>query len=352
MFCEWKIEAKLSGKMPVYCASCEKYAACAVELGFPVRITEKRNVIENSFPDGSSEVIFHRRPFMVPALVANQPKKEGGRNWMTIVDDGRKVWVPKKKRVTYAAALKTFRAAQNRALDQLYGICLSNNWEYFITVTFSAKEVDRHDDDIVKTKWSEWLRSVRKKSPDLQCFVVPERHKDGAIHFHGFMSNANVTLVEAHYPENFKIVSKRGKPIYSKLGDPIFNIKEWTYGFSTVAVLPQEGNYERVVNYVSKYISKEGGTVGYNKKRYYRTRNLLKKQKVSYNLKLEDGDLDPVKIDGVAVTPELAHFLIRGYEVKKVMKKGEKSKYMTKEKQLSIHDVERSDVVVLKKRKP
>jgi hypothetical protein len=69
--------------------------------------------------------------------------------------------------------------------------------------------------------------------------------------------------------------------IASKLsgsGIPLLRIKDWKNGIATLAVLPKDGNYAAVVNYMEKYISKEGN-IGYCQKRYYRTRNLDFKNK-------------------------------------------------------------------------
>lgn len=66
--------------------------------------------------------------------------------------------------------------------------------------------------------------------------------------------------------------------MFCQFGSPLLNIRNWTNGFSTLAVIPKEQNYERVVNYISKYISKGNGA-GYCQKRFYHTRNLNFKNK-------------------------------------------------------------------------
>lgn len=95
---------------------------------------------------------------------------------------------------------------------------------------------------------------------------------EGALHFHALMSDITWTLVPAVNP-------KTGKIIKTKFGDPVFNVKDWEYGFSTVALIPPDNNNFRVANYLVKYITKEGNT-DYNAKRYYHTRNLAFKNKV------------------------------------------------------------------------
>ena len=66
------------------------------------------------------------------------------------------------------------------------------------------------------------------------------------------------------------------KPIYSN-GRAVYNLKLFKFGFSTVVKC--DDNKLKVVNYLCKYIIKDFGNIGYNKKTYYHTRNLNYKTK-------------------------------------------------------------------------
>ena len=133
--------------------------------------------------------------------------------------------------------------------------------------------VNRYDDNAVKSLYSEFQRWCVRRSPDVKMLIVPERHKDGAIHLHGLVSCIEFDLV--------LYLDKNGNQVYSKCGAPLFRIKNWTYGLSTLAIIPPDDNYNRVCNYIQKYISKEGN-IGYNAKRFYHTRNLDFKNKGIY----------------------------------------------------------------------
>ena len=131
----------------------------------------------------------------------------------------------------------------------------------------------RNDDMAVKNLWSEFQRECKRRNPNCKILAIPERHPtSGALHFHVLMSDISWTLTPATN-------AKTGKLITTKFGDPVFNVTDWKYGFSTVAVIPPDNNNLRVANYLVKYITKEGN-IDYNAKRFYHTLNLAFKNKV------------------------------------------------------------------------
>lgn len=75
---------------------------------------------------------------------------------------------------------------RSRSMVLQYGLC--NPWDYFITITVSPKRFDRWDLDAIYKYLAQWLRDYRRRyGIDLAYLLVPERHKDGAWHFHGFI---------------------------------------------------------------------------------------------------------------------------------------------------------------------
>ncbi len=65
----------------------------------------------------------------------------------------------------------------------------------------------------------------------------------------------------------------------------MFNMQDWSFGFSTC--IPIDENYEFVVNYIAKYISKSDEKIF--GKWYFASRNLKKKPEIEL--------LDPVSFD-------------------------------------------------------
>lgn len=254
------------------CAVCPDFKQCRVERGLPFRSYSMRNVVINVHQNGEVELLQYKRPFYYLDDCANLDMEDVDRQRMLRkVRDG--IYEPVDDSFTVADLQRSIRNAGKRSKDTFFGYAKNNDWEYFITLTFSPEIVDRYDDNAVKALYSEFQRWCVRRSPDVKMLMVPERHKDGAIHLHGLVSDIAFDI-ELY-------LDKHGKQVYSKCGSPLFRIKNWKNGLSTLAIIPPEDNYARVCSYIQKYISKEGN-IGYNSKRFYHTRNLNFKNKGIY----------------------------------------------------------------------
>ena len=70
--------------------------------------------------------------------------------------------------------------SQNRTLNKIYEISRSNDWDYFLTLTFNPEKVNSYDYEEVTKKLSQWIKNMKRKyAPDLKYLLVPERHKSG-----------------------------------------------------------------------------------------------------------------------------------------------------------------------------
>ena len=78
------------------------------------------------------------------------------------------------------------------------------------------------------------------KRKNLKYLVIPEHHKDGAIHMHGLISG-DIKLIDS------------GKTDTS--GHTIYNMPDWRYGFSTA--IETYGDVENCAKYITKYITKD-----------------------------------------------------------------------------------------------
>lgn len=152
------------------------------------------------------------------------------------------------------------RSAQvsfNRTINKVYELSRSNTWEYFFTMTFAPCKVDRYDYEVCSKKLAKWLNNTRRRyAPDMVYLVVPERHKDGAFHFHGLFSNiGSLPLSDSGHKQN---------------GKTIYNLPTYKYGFTTVSMVGDSG---KASSYLTKYITKELCSVTTGKKRYWMSRN-------------------------------------------------------------------------------
>ena len=136
-------------------------------------------------------------------------------------------------------ALANIRRAQRRARSRVRDLALCCPFRYFVTLTLDPAKIDRYDINAITKRLNVWLDNrVRRKG--LSYVLVPEHHKDGAIHFHGFFNDA-LRAVDSG--------------LRDKGGHPIFNLPEWDFGFTTAIEL--YGDYDAAVSYVCKYIGKE-----------------------------------------------------------------------------------------------
>lgn len=127
------------------------------------------------------------------------------------------------------------------------GIC--NHWEYFCTFTFSSENVDRYDYLSCKNKLVKFFNNYRRKSPNFRYLVIPEKHKDNAIHFHGLISGVS----------DFSVPDK----IYKRVCDELVlvpntnNYYRWdSYKLGFFSCSPIR-DHLKTVNYCLKYITKD-----------------------------------------------------------------------------------------------
>lgn len=134
--------------------------------------------------------------------------------------------------------------ARRRARAKVRRLALANEFRWFVTLTLDKEKIDRYDEKLIVRRMSQWC-SNQVKRRGLKYILVPEHHKDGAIHFHGFFND----VLEA---------VDSGKT--DKNGHKIYNLPQWTYGFTTAIEL--YGEYSCAVAYVVKYIGKDCAKIG------------------------------------------------------------------------------------------
>lgn len=132
------------------------------------------------------------------------------------------------------------KRSMRRAKSRVRRLALSNDFRWFVTLTLSPDKVDRYDASQVVRKLSNWC-SNQVKRHGLKYILVPERHKDGALHFHGFFNDSLEAVASGHK---------------DKQGHMIYNLPGWSLGFT--AAIEVYGDYAGAVAYVCKYIGKQG----------------------------------------------------------------------------------------------
>lgn len=145
---------------------------------------------------------------------------------------------------------RSLEESKRRAKSKVRDIALCNKFTYMFTWTLDGEQIDRYDPEAIYKKMRAFLSNATQRK-NFTYVCIPEYHKlkDGeekpAIHFHGLCDLGTVQITPA-------IV--KGMHLHDANGRPIYNMTDWTLGFSTC--VPLDDDYEKAVNYVVKYITK------------------------------------------------------------------------------------------------
>ena len=167
---------------------------------------------------------------------------------------------PKPKQQPQALA-EDIERSMRRARAKVRRIALSNDFKYFVTLTLDKDKVDRYDAAAVVKKLNTWCSNAVQRD-GLRYILVPERHRDGALHFHGFFNDAlqvedsgTMRVPGSKKPRKPRSATQRQEWL-SAGGVTVYNLPKWSFGFSTAMEL--YGAYPAAVAYVCKYIGKDG----------------------------------------------------------------------------------------------
>ena len=191
----------------------------------------------------------------------------------------------------------------SRTKNKIYNIARSNEWDWFITLTFDREKTDSSYYDRVTSRLQKFLNNLQqRKCPNLKYLIVPEFHADGInYHFHGLLAQCDGL--------NFCYSGHDTKD-----GKPIFNIPNWKYGFTTATRVTDT---KRVSSYITKYITKESMIYLKEKNRYYTSRN-INRTEAEFHIVDEE---DFIKVYGDRITyaksekVKIAHQQINYYEL-------------------------------------
>lgn len=151
------------------------------------------------------------------------------------------------------------RRARTRCRDYVLGNC---DLDMMVTLTINGDSLNRYDYNEVVKRLSQWL-SNRVKRNGLKYVLVPELHKDGAVHFHGFVNSNAVKLTKTKFKRGYD----GNNFIYAldpkRKGKIIYNISDWDIGYTTaVRIGKNEADREAVATYILKYLAKQAEKVG------------------------------------------------------------------------------------------
>ena len=208
----------------------------------------KNNAILYSYPGGELDIIcFSDRGIIGPGWEADE------------AETAKRAKREKGKKSEGEDRLRSMR----RARANLRRLALANDFQYFVTLTLDGDKIDRYDGAAIVKRLNQWTSNMVQRH-GLRYVLVPERHKDGAFHFHGFFTGDGLQLIDSgtitmagwKHPRRPRSTAQRAKWL-SEGGRVVYNLPQWTLGFSTALEL--YGTYSSAVGYVCKYIGKQDG---------------------------------------------------------------------------------------------
>lgn len=137
-----------------------------------------------------------------------------------------------------------------------YAMC--NVWEWFGTLTFDEKKINRFDFDECSKKVRTFFNNLLKEFKTFRYLAIPEQHKNGAWHFHVLFSG----LSDALFYDSGIVQN----------GLKIYNLTKYRFGFTNFSKVE---NTQKVSNYILKYISKSLLNIP-DRQRFYCSKGLKK----------------------------------------------------------------------------
>ena len=175
--------------------------------------------------------------------------------------------------------------ALRRARSKILDIIRCNlDFRYFCTLTYNGECFARDDYKSVVASFSRWCDNrVRRKG--LKYVAVIERHhQSNGLHFH-VLCNSVLSLVDSGTVS----VPQKKKPIRVSSADRykipaedrkvVYNISDWSYGFSTAIEITGDPERIKTANYLRKYLTKDSEKIG---GRYYYSGGALVRPRFLY----------------------------------------------------------------------
>lgn len=204
-----------------------------------------------TYPSGVCDIIASTSPDF----------KEGGYEPGDEWSQARRIPEPARHRRCADPEGEDLQRSMRRARAKVRRLALANEFRWFVTLTLDPSRVDSHDGAAVVRKLNAWCSNAVQRH-GLRYILVPERHKKGGIHFHGFFSDSlkavdsgTIKPPGGGKPRKPRSAAQRAEWLANG-GQIVYNLPGWALGFTTAMEL--YGEYPAAVAYVCKYIGKDG----------------------------------------------------------------------------------------------
>ena len=180
---------------------------------------------------------------------------------------------------------KILNDAISRARQKIYQLARCNDWQWFLTLTLSPKIVDSFNYDLSSKMVIRWINNFRRRNKGVKYIIVPEPHKSGRWHFHGLASGLKTDeLIKTNVKIN---------------GRQVYHLSGYGLGWSTATQIEESS---RVASYIVGYMNQTFlRGVGFNRKRYWASKNLDKPEEYTLLLKPDEVIAMKVNLEEVAI---------------------------------------------------
>ncbi len=153
-----------------------------------------------------------------------------------------------------------------RAKNTVKELVLCNSWDWWCTFTINPDKYDRKSLDVFMSDFAEFIHNYNRRRDEndkVKYILVPEQHKDGAWHLHGFIKG----IAE--------------KDIYvNQYGYYTWKQYEHKFGFISMGKIKE---IDRASSYILKYMTKDTSkNVGTLHKHMFYSSKGLKRADVLY----------------------------------------------------------------------
>ncbi len=158
----------------------------------------------------------------------------------------------KNKRVKGSVNDEKLDCNISRTKAKIFELAYCNPWEYFCTLTLDPKKYDRTDLKQYNKDLNYFIKNYNKKYKlDIKRLLIPEQHKDGSWHMHGFLMGLPLKHLK-----------------YNSNGYLDWNAYKEKFGYISIDKIKDS---EKVASYITKYITKNLGDCvkKVNAKMYY-----------------------------------------------------------------------------------
>lgn len=160
---------------------------------------------------------------------------------------------------TYTEIKNDHKLSNNisRAISTCRNIALSNEWDYFITLTLDPQKYNRYDLVTFHNDLSKFFKKInRKYNCKIRYLLVPEQHKNGAWHIHGLIADIPTILLD-----------------HNKNGFLDFKLYSNNFGYCSIDPVI---SHIAISLYITKHLSKQiyNGVIDRGEHLYYCSRGL------------------------------------------------------------------------------